>query len=451
VRAGAIVPDRRRKNPEPPVSRASTKDNDVKDSPRSDRRLVKVLGPGLITGASDDDPSGIATYSQAGAQFGFSVSWTLLFSYPLMAAIQEISARIGRTTGRGIAANIRIHYSNWVLQAIVLLLLVANTINIGADLGAMGDALGLLVGGPRLLYVVLFGVFCAALQIYVPYKTYASVLRWLTLALFSYFGTVLVVRIPWGQFARGFFIPTLTADAGLWTMVVAILGTTISPYLFFWQASQEVEDTRRIAEREPLVRAPEQGERELERIRVDTYIGMAFSNLVAIAIMVTTAATLHVAGKTDITTSTQAAEALRPVAGPLAFTIFTLGILGTGLLAVPVLAGSAAYALAEARRWPQGLARKPKAAKAFYATIALATMVGALINFSPIEPFKALFWSAVINGVVAVPVMAIMMTMTAREKIMGEFVVGGALRAVGWIATAVMAAAVVGMAITAFL
>jgi Mn2+/Fe2+ NRAMP family transporter len=432
------------------TKRASTKKaSDSERAKGARQKLVTVLGPGLITGASDDDPSGIATYSQAGAQFGFSVTWTLLFSYPLMAAIQEISGRIGRTTGKGIAANIRIHYSNWILQAIVALLLVANTINIGADLGAMGDALALLIGGPHLLYVVLFGVFCASLQIYVPYNSYAAVLRWLTLALFSYFGTILVVKIPWGELARGFLIPTITADAAFWTTVVAILGTTISPYLFFWQASQEVEESNRIAK--PLVRAPEQGPGALERIRLDTYIGMGFSNLVALAIMVTTAATLHVAGVTSIETSTQAAEALRPVAGPFAFTVFTLGILGTGLLAVPVLAGSAAYALAEARGWPEGLARKPKAAKAFYATIAVATMVGAAINFSPINPIKALFWSAVINGVVAVPVMAIMMIMTASPKIMGKFAVGGALRAVGWIATVVMAAAVVGMGITAFM
>jgi Mn2+/Fe2+ NRAMP family transporter len=428
-----------------------TSDSDNERATGARQRLVTVLGPGLITGASDDDPSGIATYSQAGAQLGFSVTWTLLFSYPLMAAIQEISGRIGRTTGKGIAANIRIHYSNRILQAIVALLLVANTINIGADLGAMGDALALLIGGPHLLYVVVFGVFCASLQIYVPYNSYASVLRWLTLALFSYFGTILVVKIPWGELARGFLIPTFTADAAFWTTVVAILGTTISPYLFFWQASQEVEENNRVAARKPLVRAPEQGPRALERIRLDTFIGMALSNLVALAIMVTTAATLHVAGVTNIETSTQAAEALRPVAGPFAFTIFTLGILGTGLLAVPVLAGSAAYALAEARRWPEGLARKPRAAKAFYATIAMATMVGAAINFSPINPIKALFWSAVVNGVVAVPVMAIMMLMTASPKIMGKFAVGGALRAVGWIATAVMAAAVVGMGITAFM
>ncbi len=417
----------------------------------TNQKLFTVLGPGLIAGASDDDPSGIATYSQAGAQLGFSVSWTLLFSYPLMAAIQEISALIGRTTGKGIAANIRIHYSNWILQAIVVLLLVANTINIGADLGAMGDALALLIGGPHLLYVVLFGAVCAGLQIYIPYDRYAPVLRWLTLALFSYFGTMLFVKMPWGEMARGFLIPTFAADAEFWATVVAVLGTTISPYVFFWQASQEVEETRRVAARKPLVRAPEQGPSALGRIRLDTYLGMGLANLVALAIMITTAATLHVKGVTDIETSTQAAEALRPVAGPWAFAIFTLGIVGTGMLAVPVLAGSAAYALAEARRWPNGLARKPKAAKAFYATIALATLIGALINFSPINPIRALYWSAVINGVVAVPVIAIMMVMTANPKIMGEFVVRGPLWLMGWIATVVMAAAIIGMGITAFI
>ena len=414
-------------------------------------KLVTILGPGLISGASDDDPSGIATYSQAGAQLGFSVSWTLLFSYPLMVAIQEISALIGRTTGKGIAANIRMHYSNWILQAIVALLLVANTINIGADLGAMGDALTLLIGGPHLLYVVLFGALCAGLQIYIPYDRYAPVLRWLTVALFSYFGTMLFVDLPWREIARGFFIPTFAADAQFWATVVAVLGTTISPYVFFWQASQEVEETRRVAERKPLVRAPEQGPSALGRIRLDTYFGMGLANLVALAIMITTAATLHVKGVTDIETSTQAAEALRPVAGAAAFAIFTLGIVGTGLLAVPVLAGSAAYALSEARRWPNGLARKPKAAKAFYATIAFATLIGALINFSPINPIKALYWSAVINGVVAVPVLAIMMVMTSNRNIMGDFVVRGPLLMIGWLATALMAAAIVGMGFTAFM
>ena len=303
----------------------------------------------------------------------------MLFSYPLMVAIQEISARIGRTTGHGIAGNIRQYYPNWLLQSIVGLLLIANTINIGADLGAMGDALALLIGGPHLLYVLLFGLFCAGLQIFTAYKRYVKILlRWLTLALFAYFGTVMVVKIPWGEAARGFFIPTFSSEPAFWTTVVAILGTTISPYLFFWQASQEAEDTKEEPLRKPLTKAPAQGPDAIERIRLDTYVGMAFSNLVALAIMVTTAATLHVAGITNIETSSQAAEALKPVAGEFAFAIFTLGIVGTGLLAVPVLAGSAAYAVGEARKWPTGLARKPKQAKAFYATIAVATMIGVL-------------------------------------------------------------------------
>ncbi len=403
-------------------------------------RLIRVLGPGLITGASDDDPSGIATYSQAGAQFGFAVSWTMLFSYPLMVAIQQISARIGRTTGKGIAGNLRQHYPNWLLQGIVALLFVANTINIGADLGAMADALGLLIGGPSLIYVIAFGSFCAILQVFMAYARYVAVLKWLTLA---------VVDIPWAEAARGFLLPTFLPDAAFWTTVVAVLGTTISPYLFFWQAAQEVEDIRVEPERKPLVKAPQQGPDAIERIRLDTYIGMAFSNLVALAIIVTTAATLHAGGVTDIATSSQAAEALRPVAGPFAFTLFALGIIGTGLLAVPVLAGSAAYAIGEARRWPVGLGRKPEKAKAFYATLTIATMVGVALNFSPINPIKALYWSAVINGVVAVPVMVTMMHMTANPKVMGKFPVHDGLRLVGWMATAAMAAAAIAMGVTA--
>src|ERR1700758_736858 len=372
--------------------------------PKQPRRM-RVLGPGLITGASDDDPSGIATYSQAGAQLGFAISWTMLFSYPLMVAIQEVSARIGRTTGRGIAANIRRHYPNWMLQGLVVLVLIANTINIGADIGAMGEAVKVLIGGPQLIYVVAIAALSALLQIFISYERYARILRWLTLALFAYFATVAVVHVPWGEAARGFLVPTLAADPAFWTTVVAILGTTISPYLFFWQASQEVEDVRADPAARPLVRAPGQAPREFERIRLDTAIGMAFSNLVALAIIITTAATLHAHGVTEIETSAQAASALRPLAGDFAFAVFALGIIGTGLLAVPVLAGSAAYALAEARKWPEGLARKPRKARAFYATIAVATLLGVLINFSPISPIKALYWSAVINGVAAVPIM----------------------------------------------
>jgi NRAMP (natural resistance-associated macrophage protein)-like metal ion transporter len=417
-------------------------------SPPKKQRLLRILGPGLITGASDDDPSGIATYSQAGAQFGFAISWTMLFCYPLMVAIQQISARIGRVTGKGIAGNLRQHYPNWLLQGIVALLFIANTINIGADLGAMADALGLLIGGPVLIYVIAFGLFCAIVQIFMSYQRYVGVLRWLTLALFAYFGTVMVVQIPWGEAIRGLLLPTFLPDAAFWTTVVALLGTTISPYLFFWQAAQEVEDIRAVPERKPLVKAPHQGPDAIERIRLDTYIGMAFSNLVALAIIFATAATLHAAGVTDVATSSQAAEALRPVAGPFAFTLFALGIVGTGLLAVPVLAGSAAYAIGEASRWPVGLGRKPKQAKGFYATLAIATMLGVALNFSPINPIKALYWSAVINGVVAVPIMVAMMHMTGNQKIMGKFPVHDGLRWIGWMATAVMAAAAIAMGVT---
>lgn len=411
--------------------------------------IKRILGPGLIAGASDDDPSGIATYSQAGAQFGFSITWTLLFTYPLMAAIQEISARIGRVTGHGIAANLRAHYPNWLLQSIVALVLIANTINIGADLGAMGDAMALLVGGPKLLYVLAFAILCAGLQVFVDYSKYVGILKWLTLALLAYFGTVMVVYVPWAEAAKGFFIPTFTSKFEFWTTVVAILGTTISPYLFFWQASQEVEDIRDVRQRKPLLQAPEQGPDATDRIRLDTYVGMAFSNLVSLAIMITTAATLHAAGKTDIQTSSQAAEALKPVAGELASAIFALGIIGTGLLAVPVLAGSAAYALGEARKWPVGLARKPLKAKAFYATIVAATIIGTLISFSPLDPIKALFWSAVVNGIVAVPVMTTMMLMTSNKNIMGKFQVKGYLQLAGWVATIVMAAAAAIMCVSA--
>jgi NRAMP (natural resistance-associated macrophage protein)-like metal ion transporter len=414
-------------------------------------RLLQALGPGLITGASDDDPSGIATYSQAGAQFGFAISWTMLFSYPLMAAIQQISARIGRTTGKGIAGNIRQHYPARLLQSIVALLFIANAINIGADLGAMGDALTLLIGGPALSYVILFGAICAALQIFMKYARYVAVLKWLTLALFAYFGTIMVVKIPWAEAARGFFIPTFLPDAAFWTTVVAVLGTTISPYLFFWQASQEVEDIRAARDRKPLIKAPNQGPDAVERIRLDTLIGMAFSNLVALAIIFTTAATLHSNGITNVETSAQAAEALRPVAGAFAFTLFAVGIIGTGLLAVPVLAGSAAYAVGEARKWPVGLGRKPEKAKAFYVTLTIATMIGVALNFSPINPIRALYWSAVINGVVAVPVMMIMMHMTANPKVMGQFTINGGLRSAGWLATAVMAAAALAMGVTSLL
>lgn len=413
-------------------------------------RLLGILGPGLVTGASDDDPSGIGTYSQAGAQLGFGISWTMLFTYPLMSAIQEISARIGRATGHGIAGNIRRHYPNWLLQAVVLLLFVANTINIGADLGAMADALKLLIGGIVLLYVLLFGAICVAAQTFLEYTRYVSVLRWTTLSLFTYVAALLAVDVPWGEAIRGIFVPRIDFSGEFLTTLTAIFGTTISPYLFFWQAAQESEDLRDDPDRRPLKRAPGQARAAIRRIRADTLTGMALSNIIALAIIITTAATLHAHGTTDVESSAQAAEALRPIAGPFTFAIFTIGIVGTGLLAVPVLTGSVAYAIGEARKWPVGLARQPTDAKAFYSVIALATVVGIVLNFTPVDPIKALYWSAVINGVVAVPVMAIMMLMAAQRRVMGEAVVTGWLRWLGWASTAAMAAAASGMIATWF-
>jgi len=410
-------------------------------------RLLQILGPGLITGASDDDPSGIATYSQAGARFGYGMGWTLLVTYPLMVAVQELSARIGRTTGQGLAGNISRLYPPPVVFALVLLLVVANVINIGANLGAMGEVVGLLVGGPVLVYVLAFGGACAAMQIILQYKRYVAVLKWLTLVLFAYLATLFVVKIDWRELAIG-FIPLATSASEYWQMTVAILGTTISPYLFFWQASQEVEDIHEKPLREPLVERPQQAPDAYARIRLDTLVGMGFSNVVALAIMTTVAATLHKQGIVAIESSAQAAEALKPVAGELAFLLFALGIIGTGLLSVPVLAGSAAYAIGEAAHWKVGLARKPAEARAFYGTIAAATLLGAGINVVHINPIVALYWSAVINGVVAVPVIVAMMMMANDERVMGPFKVTGTLRALGWATAAAMGAAVLAMAAT---
>jgi NRAMP (natural resistance-associated macrophage protein)-like metal ion transporter len=413
------------------------------------KRILGALGPGLITGASDDDPSGIGTYSQAGARFGFAIGWTMLFSYPLMVAIQETSARIGRTTGHGIAGAIRMHYPGWLLHSVVTLLFLTNTINIGADLSAMGDAIKLLIGGPRALYVVLLAAACAGLQIFVSYKRYAPFLKWMTLSLFAYFAALLVVKLDWLELARGVLVPSLSSDPEFWTTVVAVLGTTISPYLFFWQAAQECEDIGAHPERQALAEAPRQGPSAIDRIRADTYVGMAVSNLVALAIIATTAATLHAEGMHDIRTSAEAAAALKPLAGEFAFVLFALGIVGTGMLAIPVLAGSTAYALAEAQRWPFGLAKQPQRAPAFYGTIAAATLLGVLINFLPLDPIRALFLSAVVNGTVAAPVMAVIMLMATRRKIMGRFVIGRGLQVFGWIGTAVMTTASLAMLLAA--
>ncbi len=405
----------------------------------SNPRLWHVLGPGLITGAADDDPSGIATYAQGGARFGFGLGWTLILTFPLMVVIQAISARLGRTTGRGIAGNLRKYYPAWMLYGVVALLFIANTLNIGADLGAMAEATRLLLPAPSAwMYVLLFGLVCTAGQVFLQHTRYVAALKWLTLSLFAYFAAVCAVHVPWGEFARGLVWPRLTLERDLWLMVVAILGTTISPYLFFWQAAQEVEDTKARPIERPLLQAPGEAPEALARIRLDTTVGMGFSNLVALAIMVTAAATLYRAGITNIDSAAQAAEALRPIAGEGAFALFALGIVGTGLLAIPVLAGSAAYAVGESRQWPVGLARRPLQAKAFYSTIALATLLGALANVFHVNPVKALVWAAVINGIVAVPVMVLLMLMSGREDVMGKFRISRTWAVLGWVATGVM-------------
>lgn len=416
------------------------------------KSLLDRLGPGLITGASDDDPSGIATYSQAGAAYGFGLLWTMLFSFPLMCAIQEISARIGRVTGRGIAGNIRRHYPPWLLYPVVTLLVLANIINLGVDIGAMGSALQLLIGGPALLYAVGFALLCLLLEVFVAYARYARYLKWLTIVLFSYVATAFVVKIPWSQVAYGALLPTFSREADYWATFIAILGTTISPYLFFWQASQETEEIRDHPDEEAVRSKPHQAREQFGRIRFDTILGMFFSNAIAFFIILSAGVTLHVHGVTDIQTAAQAAEALRPLAGRFAATLFALGILGTGLLAVPVLAGSAAYALGEALKWRTGLDRKPQEAIGFYGVLAAATVLGLAINFPAVQshlgvtPIKALFLCAILNGVVAIPIMAVVMAMAGNTKVMGRFALkSGSLRILGWVATAVMALTAAGM------
>ncbi|MGF6260821.1 NRAMP family divalent metal transporter [Paraburkholderia youngii] len=409
-----------------------------------ERSWIRRLGPGLITGAADDDPSGIGTYSQAGAQFGFNLLWVILITYPLMTAIQLVSAQIGRVTGKGLASNIRAHYPAWLLYSAVALLVVANVINIAADLSAMGAAAGLLLPGPQHLYVVGLGTFSVILQIFVPYESYARILKWTALSLLAYVAVALIVPIPWGEVARAIVLPRISLTSDYLTMIVAVLGTTISPYLFFWQASQEVEEMRSAPEQAPLRRVPQQAPAQLRRIRFDTWVGMGVSNFVAFFIMLTAAATLHL-HHIEVKTSADAARALEPFAGRFAYVLFALGIIGTGLLALPVLAGSAAYAAAGSFRWRSSLALHLTLAREFYAVIALAIVGGVAITFMHFDPIRALYWSAVINGVTAVPIMVVMMLIARSRRVMGQFAVKGVLAWGGWLATLAMALAAVGV------
>ena len=428
---------------------SGTKKTDLLDAKKRKQSRTKEilwkLGPGLITGAADDDPSGIATYSQVGAQFGYGMLWTMLFSFPLMAAIQEISARIGRVSGIGISGNIRRHYPRPFLYGIVSLLLIANIFNIGADIGAMGAAAALIFPGPPALFIIVAGGVSLLMQILIPYTSYVKYLKWLTVALFSYVVTAIILHEPrWGAI-RATLLPSISLHGGYFTALIAILGTTISPYLFFWQASQEVEDVTLNPREQPLNEAPKQAPAQLQRIRFDTFLGMAFSNLVAFFIILTAASTLYSHGLRDIQTADQAARALQPLAGKFAFFIFAMGIVGTGLLAVPVLAGSAAYAVSEVFQWTASLEQKPQRAIGFYATIGIATFIGLLLNFVHLNPIKALFFSAVLNGVVAGPVMAFMMLLARNPKVMGKFTLPASLHVAGWVATVVMVLVSMGM------
>ncbi len=401
------------------------------------RNWLKVLGPGLVTGAADDDPSGIGTYSQAGAQFGYGLAWTMFFGFPLLASIQAVCAQIGATTGRGIAQNLRRHYPRRMLQMVVILLLIANVINLGADLGAMAAALALLLPGSALLYTFLFGVVSVLLEVFVSYGRYSRVLKWATLSLFSYVAVVFVVDVPWREAIRSTLVPQFTFDKPHAMALVAIFGTTISPYLFFWQAGQEVEEQHR-RHIKPLCVSPRRAGAELARIRTDTLVGMGFSHLVALFIVIATAATLHANGITEVESAAQAAEALRPIAGDLAFALFAIGVIGTGMLAVPILAGSAAYAVSEAFNWTEGLNRKPREAKAFYSVIALATLGGVALNFIGIDPMKALYWAAVVNGLLAPPLMVVTMLIASNPVAMGGMPISRGLKVGGWLSTTVM-------------
>jgi NRAMP (natural resistance-associated macrophage protein)-like metal ion transporter len=404
--------------------------------------FLRHVGPGVVTGAADDDPSGIATYTQAGAQFGTGLLWTVFLSLPFMIAIQLVSARIGRVTGKGVAANLRDHTPRAFLMAMVALLVIANTINIAADIAAMGEATQLVLGGAAHVYSVLFGVLTVLLQVFVPYRKLAPILKWLTLFLFAYVIAAFLVRVPWGQVFHDLLIPKLQWTSAYWMMIVALLGTTISPYLFFWQASQEVEELR-LKGGPPSTQR--QLRRDLRRVKRDTFVGMFFSNAVAFFIMLLGAVVLYAAGIRDVTSAAQAAQALRPLAGEFTFALFAGGIIATGLLAVPVLASSAAYAVAEAFGWSEGLERHWFEARRFYAIIVVATLVGTGLDFTSIDPMKALYWSAVINGVVAVPIMAGLMLLAGKKSVMGSFTSGLKTRCFGWGGVAVMGFAVLMM------
>ena len=411
---------------------------------RIKRHPLTRVGPGLVTGVADDDPSGIVTYSQAGAQFGLNMLWTMPFAYPLMSTIQVLCARIGRVTGRGLSANMKLAFPPAILVVLVLLLLLANVLNIAADIAAMGEVAQLVTGVNWHLMTGVFVLLTLTLQILIPYRHYVFFLKWLSLSLLAYGAVLFTVHIPWGDVIWSTFVPQFTWSADSAAVIVGIFGTTISPYLFFWQSSQEVEDMN-LRHQSSLLDCgnPQEVKTELRRIHWDTWSGMLYSNVAAYCIILATAVTLHVSGIQDINTAAQAATALRPLAGEFAFLLFALGILGVGLMGVPVLAGSAAYALSEVFGWRSSLEDSAAQASKFYAIIAISVLVALGIQYSPISPMKALFWSAVINGIVAVPLMVAIMILSSKSSVMGVHIASLGMRVLGWVATGFMAMAAV--------
>ncbi len=410
------------------------------------KRSFAVLGPGLITGAADDDPSGISTYSVAGAAYGYATLWIALLTFPLMVAIQLMCARLAMVTGRGLGAAVRIHFPRWVVWGACSILVVANVINIGADLGGMAEATQLVTSIQSHAWIPVYALGILALLFWSSYRLIARIFKWMTLVLFAYVLTSFFAHVNWKHALAVTFVPHLEWSSGFLAVLVAILGTTISPYLFFWQAAEEVEEERTkhptLAERKGTT------ERELNRARADTMTGMFFSNLIMYFIILTTAATLHANGQTDITTAREAAEALRPLAGNGAYLLFTLGLIGTGMLGVPVLVGSCAYAVTEGAAWRGSMSDKPGSARKFYAVMGVAMVLGAALNYFDFNAVKMLFWSAVINGLLAPPLILLVILLTSRQKVMGKHVSPPLLKYLGWATFAVMTAAAVGMLVT---
>lgn len=408
------------------------------------KSIVKLFGPGLVTGASDDDPSGIGTYSQTGAQFGYQQLWICLFSIPFMIVIQEMCGRIGFVSGRGLAGVLRKYYPKPIVYTAIVILLIANLINIGADLGAMAAAVQLLVPSSFIFWLLSAALVCIGLQLFIPYKLYVNYLKYLSIALFAYIITAFIVKSDWTTVLHATFIPTIKFTNDYFFNIVALLGTTISPYLFFWQSNEEVEE--RIADGRQQALGRKVGyttKKDMWKLQGDTIVGMIFSNVIAFFIILTCAATLNIHGVQNISTAAQAAQALKPIAGNYTFLLFAMGIIGGGLLAVPVLAGSASYAVCETFHWTASLGKKPKEAKLFYGLIVIATTIGVLINFSPIPPFKLLYYSAALNGILAAPLMALIIFISNNKDIMKDHKNMWISTFLGWVITLIMGIAAV--------